>query len=42
MNNQGYSQLFEEFEAQLTPESHFVKVLDKLDMWLTAVMYEET
>ena len=33
--------LFEEYEAQVTPESKFVKYLDKLDMALMARIYED-
>jgi putative hydrolase of HD superfamily len=34
--------LFEEYEAQVTPESKFVKYLDKLDMALMARIYEDS
>ena len=34
--------LFEEYEAQVTPEAKFVKHLDKLDMALMARIYEDS
>ena len=34
-------ELFLEYESQETPESKFVKYVDKLDMALTASLYEE-
>ncbi len=34
------SAIFEEYEAQETPESQFVRYLDKLDMALQAEIYE--
>ena len=34
-------ELFEEYEAQTTDESKFVKYLDKLDMALMARIYED-
>ena len=34
-------ELFEEYEAQITEESKFVKYLDKLDMALMARIYED-
>ena len=34
------SAIFEEYEAQETPESRFVRYLDKLDMALQAEIYE--
>ncbi len=34
--------LFEEYEAGETPESKFVKYLDKLDMALMARIYEDS
>jgi len=34
-------QLFEEYETQSTPESKFVRFLDKLDMALQAEIYEK-
>ena len=34
------SEIFNEYEMQLTPESQFVRYLDKLDMALQAEIYE--
>ena len=33
--------LFDEYEMSVTPESQFVKQLDKLDMGLQAILYEK-